>query len=89
MELNETKKEQAYSRGTEHFIRTALDILKRDGPMKFRQLFWRLVSAGEIPNDVENYELVRRTMNRLREDGRCPPGWIFDDIRPVLTIDGN
>ena len=77
------------SRGTERFIRTALDILEQDRPMMFRQLFWRLVSAGEIPNDVENYELARRIMNRIREDGRCPPGWIVDDIGPVLTIDGN
>lgn len=76
-------------RGTEHFIWTALDILEQDGPMTFRQLFWRLVSAGEIPNDLENYELARRILTRLREDGRCPRGWIVDDSRAVLTIDGN
>lgn len=77
------------SRGTTQFIRTALDILEQDGPMTLLQLFWRLVSAGEIHNDVENYDRLGQIMTRLREDGRCPSEWIVDRSRAALTIEGN
>jgi hypothetical protein len=71
------------------FIRMALDMLGREGPMTFKQLFWRLVCAGEVPNDLENYEGAKRTMTRIREDGRCPIDWILDYPHVPLTIDGN
>jgi hypothetical protein len=72
---------------TTQFMRTALGILEQEGTMTLLQLFWRLVSAGEIHNDVENYDRLRQIMTRLREDGRCPSGLIVD--RAALTIDGN
>jgi hypothetical protein len=74
---------------TTKFVRTALDILNQDGPMTFRQLFWRLVSAGAVHNDVETYERANRIVTRLIEDGRCPDVWIVDRSRPPLTIEGN
>ena len=56
--------------------------------MTTRQLFYRLVSAGELHDDVESYELTGRIMTGLRENGRCPHGWIVGGSRG-LTIDGN
>jgi hypothetical protein len=75
------------SRGTTQLNRKALDILEQDGSMTLRQLFWRLASAGEIHNDVENYRRLIQIMSELREEGRCPSGLIVD--RAALTIDGN
>jgi hypothetical protein len=71
------------SRSTTQFIRTALDILEQEGPMTFRQLFWRLVSAGKIGNDAEHYDWLRQTMTRL-----CGPSGLIVD-RDAFTIDGN
>jgi hypothetical protein len=56
--------------------------------MTLLQLFWRLVSAGEIHNDVVNYDRLGQIMTRLREDGSCPSEWIVDRSR-ALTIDSN
>jgi hypothetical protein len=65
------------SRNTAQFIGAALDILEQDGPMTFRQLFYRLVCAGQIDNNVQDYERAREIMAKLRGDGRCPSGWIL------------
>jgi hypothetical protein len=72
---------------TTQFVRTVLNILEQDGPMTLRQLFWRLVSAEELHNDVENYEHLGRAMTRLREEGRCPSGSIVGRSRAASTID--
>ena len=88
--MNEQKKDPAHLEpaGTD-FTGAALKILEQEGPMTFRQLFWRLVSAEAIHNDVESYEQAGRVMTKLREDGRCPSRWIVDESRATLTIDGN
>jgi hypothetical protein len=75
------------SRGTTQLIRTAVDILEQDGPMTILQLFWRLVSAGEIHNNVENYHRFRQLMTKLRDDRRCLSRLIIDGA--LLTIDSN
>lgn len=75
------------SQRTAQFVQKVLRVLEQDGPMTLLQLFWRLVSAGEIGNDAEHYDRLRQIMTRLCEDGRCPSGLIVD--RAALTIDGN
>jgi hypothetical protein len=73
------------SQRTTQFVQKALRVLEQEGPMTLLQLFWRLVSAGEIHNDVENYDRFRQIMTRLREDGRCRSRLIVD--RAAVTID--
>ena len=74
------------SQASEEFIQSALDILRREGPMTFRQLFYRLLSAGQIDNTLEDYERASEIMAKLIEDGRCPFIWILGRSRPSLTI---
>lgn len=69
------------------FVRTVRNILEQDGPMTLHQLFWRLVSAEELHNNVEDYEHLGRAMTWLREEGQCPSGLIVDRSRAALTID--
>ena len=57
------------------------------GSLTLRQLFWRLASAGEVHNDVENYRRLIEIMTELHEEGRYPSGLIVD--RAALTIDGD
>lgn len=76
------------SQPTTQFVQKALRVLEQEGPMTPLQLFWRLVSAGEVYNNVKNYDRLGQIMTRLREDGRCPSDWIADRSR-ALTIDGN
>jgi hypothetical protein len=77
------------SQRTTQFVQKALRVLEQEGPMTLLQLFWRLVSAGEIHNDVENYDRLGQIMTTLREDGCCQSEWIVDRSRAALTIDGN
>ena len=63
-------------------IDRAVAVLEAEHPMTVRQLFYRLVSAGEIPNDRASYQLVSRLMTKARDDGRCEFDWIVDRSRP-------
>ena len=63
-------------------IDSAVVILEEENPMTIRQLFYRLVSVGEIPNDRASYQLVSRLMTKARDDGRCEFDWILDRSRP-------
>ena len=67
---------------TTRFAEQALAILEAEQPMTIRQLFYRLVSAGVIANDIKEYKRVSRTLTKLRDDGRCPFEWIVDRSRP-------
>lgn len=68
---------------TKRLIDAALSILEREQPMTIRQLFYRLVSIGEIQNSLRFYQRVSRVMTKAREDRRCPWGWIVDRSRPA------
>jgi hypothetical protein len=70
-------------------IGAALEILGQDGPMTLRQLFWRLVSAGEMHNDVESYGHLGQIISKVLEEGRCSSEWIVDQSRAASTIDAN
>jgi hypothetical protein len=63
-------------------VDAASAILDIQQPMTIRQLFYRLVSQGLIPNDRKNYQLVSRIMTKAREDGRIPFEYITDRSRP-------
>jgi hypothetical protein len=59
------------NRKTTQLIAAAVEILDAESPMTIRQLFYRIVSKGLIPNDRKNYQLVSRVMTKARDDGRC------------------
>jgi hypothetical protein len=65
-----------------HLIAAAVEILDVESPMTIRQLFYRLVSRGLIPNDKKHYQLVSRVMTKARDDGRCSFDAIVDRSRP-------
>jgi len=67
---------------TTELIDAASNILDIQQPMTIRQLFYRLVSAGLIPNDRKHYQLVSRIMTKARDDGRIPFEYITDRSRP-------
>jgi hypothetical protein len=53
--------------------------------MTIRQLFYRLVSRGLIPNDRKHYQLTSRVMTKSRDDGRCSFDAIVDRSRPSYS----
>jgi hypothetical protein len=71
---------------TTDLISAASAILDIQQPMTIRQLFYRLVSAGLIPNDRKNYQLVSRIMTKARDDGRIPFEYITDRSRPEYKV---
>jgi hypothetical protein len=68
---------------TREFIEAGLTILEQENPMTVRQLFYRLVSAGLIPNSHREYCRVSRLMTKARRDERCPFEWLVDRSRPT------
>ena len=73
------------NRKTTKLIATAVTILDTESPMTIRQLFYRLVSSGLIPNDRKHYQLVSRVMTKARDDGRCDFDAIVDRSRPQYS----
>jgi len=73
------------NRKTTRLIAAAVAILKAESPMTIRQLFYRLVSQGLIPNDRKSYQNVSRVMTKPRDDGRCSFDAIVDRSRPSYT----
>ncbi len=70
---------------TTELIDAASAILDTQQPMTIRQLFYRLVSTGLIPNDRKHYQLVSRIMTKARDDGRIPFQYITDRSRPAYV----
>ena len=52
--------------------------------MTLRQLYYRLVSAGELVNSQKEYKRLGKVMTRLREAGDVPFTWIVDHVRSTL-----
>jgi hypothetical protein len=73
------------NRRTTALIEAAVEILDAESPMTIRQLFYRLVSRGFIPNDRKHYQLVSRVMTKARDDGRCSFDHIVDRSRPEYS----
>jgi hypothetical protein len=60
------------------------EILEDEHPMTLRQLFYRLVSAGDLQNKPSEYQRLGGVMTRLREAGEVPMTWIVDHLRATL-----
>jgi hypothetical protein len=52
--------------------------------MTLRQLYYRLVSAGDLSNTKSEYSRLGGLMTRLREAGDVPRTWIVDHVRNRL-----
>src|SRR5262245_32341611 len=59
-------------------------VLGEDHPMTLRQLYYRLVSAGDLKNDQKQYKRLGAVMTRLREAGAVPRNWLVDHVRATL-----
>jgi hypothetical protein len=62
----------------------ALDVLQAEQPATLRQLFYRVVSRGELANSQREYKRLGKLMTRAREHGLFPRGWIVDHVRATL-----
>jgi hypothetical protein len=57
-------------------------ILQADNPMTVRQVFYRMVSQGEIAKTEQEYKnTVGRQLVKMREAGVIPYSWIADNTR--------
>jgi len=59
--------------------------------MTLRQLYYALVSGGQLPKTDAGYTKLKRVMRDLREDGTVPWDWLVDHTRSVFrarTFDG-
>jgi hypothetical protein len=63
----------------------ACEILEAERPMTLRGLFYRVVSAGVLPNtDRKHYDSLGRIMTTLRERGEVPFSYLVDNVRSTL-----
>ncbi len=62
----------------------AIELLKAERPMTLRQLYYRLISAGELHNRQTEYQRLGSLMTRLREFGSVSRTWIVDHTRNRL-----
>jgi hypothetical protein len=57
-------------------------LLEDDSPMTVRQVFYRLVSAGEVAKTENDYKnVVSRLLVKMRMAGDIPFDWIADNTR--------
>jgi hypothetical protein len=69
----------------EEIVEASLEILQQyDTAITLRQLYYRLVSRLLIPNTVNSYKRLSRTMVKAREDGDVPVNCLEDRSRRVL-----
>ncbi len=69
----------------EEIVEASLEILQQyDTAITLRQLYYRLVSRLLIPNTVNSYKKLSRTMVKAREDGDVPINCLEDRSRRVL-----
>jgi hypothetical protein len=52
--------------------------------MTLRQLFYRVVSAGELANTPKEYKRLGRVLPRLREEEVVERTWLVDHVRSTL-----
>jgi hypothetical protein len=62
----------------------AITTLREIQPATLRQLYYRLISAGELANDQTQYKRLGRLMTRLRESAEVSRRWIVDHLRSTL-----
>lgn len=62
----------------------AVAILDAERPMTLRQLYYRLISAGQLQNAASEYSRLGAIMTRLREAGDVPRSWLVDHTRSTL-----
>ena len=62
----------------------ALDVLQAEQPCTLRQLYYRLISRGALPNKQSAYAALGRLMTRARERGMFSKRWIVDHTRATL-----
>lgn len=70
------------------YLPAVLKVLEEQpGQLTDRQIFYRLVSKGIIPNSVATYNQVCCTLKRSRVDGSISWNRIVDRSKPIYQID--
>ncbi len=65
-------------------LAAAINVLEEEHPCTLRQLFYRLVSAGELPNAQTAYQRLGKLMTRARESGLVDRRHIVDHVRATM-----
>jgi hypothetical protein len=71
---------KTYAKNTA-LLADAIDVLQVEQPCTLRQLYYRLVSRGAIPNAQSAYQRLGTLMTRAREKGLISRRWIVDHTR--------
>lgn len=74
---------KTYARNTS-LLAGAVKILAEEHPCTLRQLFYRAVSAGLMPNTPAEYKRLGALMTRGREEGIINRRWIVDHVRATM-----
>lgn len=65
-------------------LAAAIKVLQEEHPCTLRQLFYRLVSAGELTNAKTTYQRLGKLMTRARESGLVDRRHIVDHVRATM-----
>lgn len=77
-----TKRNRRGKSAIETLCTAMYDILAEENPMTVRQVFYRMVSAGQIGKTENEYKnTVVRLLGDMRRNRQIPPGWIADNTR--------
>ena len=74
---------KCYAKNTS-LLTASIKILEAEQPCTLRQLYYRLISAGELPNAQAAYQRLGKLMTRGREAGLINRRWIVDHVRATL-----
>lgn len=74
---------KTYAKNTA-LLADAIDVLQVEQPCTLRQLYYRLISRGSMPNSQAAYKRLGTLMTRARERGIISRRWIVDHIRATL-----
>ncbi len=77
-------KELTFPKKSLPLLKCAMDILHDEHPVTLRQLYYRVVSAGDLEPTQKGYNRLKTMMGKLREVGEVPRTWIVDHIRATL-----
>lgn len=71
---------KTYAKNT-NLLNEAIEVLTEEQPCTLRQLFYRLISRGVLPNSQADYKRLGTLMTRARESKIVPRRWLVDHTR--------
>lgn len=85
-DLEELSKALGVRTKTAAKMMAAYKVLQQDCPMTLRQVFYRMVAAQILPNNVREYKSLGRALVKARQAGLIPWDWMEDRLRQARTV---